>query len=323
MARIVTLTLSPALDIASRVARLCADAKLRCAEPSYAPGGGGINVARAIHKLGGSALALFPCGGPSGQRLVELLAVEGVACQALPIAEWTRECLNIVEQASAQQYRFVMPGASLSVAEQAQLLAALAELPAFDYLVISGSMPAGLAEDFLPRLLRCAQQRNARCILDSAGATLRQGLDVGGLLLIKPNLNELSALAGVALREPEQLNRIARGLLADGRCEALLVSLGAEGALLASADRLERIAAPRVNKRSAVGAGDSLLGAVTLKLAAGADWLEAAQYGVAAGSAAIMTEGTELCGRADTERLFAELRAHSHGGAVSGPRRRN
>jgi 6-phosphofructokinase 2 len=315
MASIVTLTLSPALDIASRVPRLCADAKLRCAEPSYAPGGGGINVARAIHKLGGCALALFPCGGPSGQRLVELLAAEGVACQALPIAEWTRECLNIVEQASAQQYRFVMPGASLSVAEQAQLLAALAELPAFDYLVISGSMPAGLAADFLPRLLRCAKQRNARCILDSTGATLRQGLDVGGLLLIKPNLNELSARAGVAIREPEQLNRIARDLVAGGRCEALLVSLGAEGVLLASADRLQRIAAPRVKKRSAVGAGDSLLGAVTLKLEAGADWLEAAQYGVAAGSAALMTEGTELCGRADTERLFAQLRAHPHDGA--------
>ncbi|MEX6504168.1 6-phosphofructokinase II [Pseudomonas zhanjiangensis] len=309
-ARIVTLTLSPALDIATQVARLCADAKLRCSTPVYAPGGGGINVARAIHALGGSALALFPAGGSSGQHLVELLEAEGVASQVLAIADWTRECFNVVEQASAQQYRFIMPGARLAADEQVQLLAALQALPA-DYLVISGSLPEGLADDLLPRLLRDAARRGVRCILDSSGEALRQALDVGGIFMIKPNLNELNTLVGGEIGSPQQLASAARQLVRDGRCQTLLVSLGAQGALLVREGLSERIAAPTVRRRSTVGAGDSLVAAVTLKLAAGADWLEAARYGVAAGSAAIMAEGSGLCRREDTEQLYAWLQAYA------------
>lgn len=311
--QIVTLTLSPALDIATRIPRLCADAKLRCSTPAYAPGGGGINVARAIHTLGGSALALFPAGGSSGRHLVELLDAEGVANRPLAIADWTRECFNVVEQASGQQYRFVMPGAQLSPAEQEQLLAALEALPALDYLVISGSLPAGLAADFLPRLLQGARRRGARCILDSCAEALRQALTVGGVFLIKPNFNELSALVGEAIAGPEQLAGIAQGLVRAGQCEAVLVSLGAQGALLVGAGLNERIAAPTVQRRSTVGAGDSLVAGVTLKLAAGAGWREAARFGVAAGTAAIMTDGSELCRRGDTERLFAWLQAYDQG----------
>ena len=145
MTRIVTVTLSPALDITTGEARLYPDAKLRCGPPVYAPGGGGINVARAIHRLGGDALALFAAGGATGQHLRELLDAEGLPNQALPIAAWTRECINLTEQASGQQYRLIMPGAPLSLSEQTQLLAALKALPSPEYLVISGSLPEGLA----------------------------------------------------------------------------------------------------------------------------------------------------------------------------------
>jgi 6-phosphofructokinase 2 len=315
MTRIVTVTLSPALDVTTRVARLYPDAKLRCSAPVYAPGGGGINVARAIHRLGGQALALFPVGGSTGRHLADLLGAEGVLTQTLQIAEWTRECINLVEHSSAQQYRLVMPGARLSLDEQEQLLTALQALAAPEYLVISGSLPEGLAADFLPRLLGIARQQGARCIFDSSGAALQQALDIGGLFLIKPNIEEFSALVGQDIAAPEQLLDSARALIAAGKCQALLLSLGAQGALLVSAGLTERIAAPTVRKRSTVGAGDSMLGAVTLKLAAGVDWCEAARYGVAAGSAAIMNEGSELCRRSDTEQLLAWLQPPSSGPA--------
>ena len=309
MTRIVTVTLSPALDITTGVARLYPDAKLRCGHPLYAPGGGGINVARAIHRLGGDALARFAAGGATGQHLRELLDAEGLPNQALPIAAWTRECINLTEQASGQQYRLIMPGAPLSLSEQTQLLAALKALPSPEYLVISGSLPEGLAADFLPRLLEVARQHGARCILDSAAPVLRQALDIGGVFLIKPNIDELCALVGVPALDADQLASVARELIESAGCAAVLVSLGPQGALLVTAELTERIPAPRVCKRSTVGAGDSMVAAVTLKLAAGASWGEAARYGVAAGSAAIMTEGSELCRRADTEQLFADLQA--------------
>ncbi len=305
--RILTLTLCPALDVVTGVPRLCPNDKLRCSVPRYFPGGGGINVARAIHQLGGKVLALFPAGGSTGQHLVERLEDERVAKLVVPIAEWTRECINVTNQADGQQYRLVLPGARLSVTEQEALLHALTALPAPDYLVVSGSLPEGLAEDFLPRLLQVAAKRRARLVLDSTGSGLRQALDAGGVFLIKPNLEELSALAGVTIDGPEQLAQLARALVDAGRCTAVLVSLGPQGALLVTDSLSERIPAPTVVRRSTVGAGDSLVAALTLKLATGAGWLEAARYGVAAGTAAIMAEGGELCRREDTERLFGWL----------------
>jgi 6-phosphofructokinase 2 len=305
--RIVTLTLNPALDLATGVPRLCPNDKLRCSAPVYAPGGGGINVARAVRRLGGEALALFPVGGSTGEHLVELLEAEGVACEVVLVDGWTRECINLTNQADGQQYRFVLPGSPLSDAEQVGLLAALEALPVPDFLVISGSLPEGLPAGFLARLLRSAQQRGSRCVVDSSGSALREALDCGGLALIKPNLDELAALVGHPIAGPEQLARVAWDLLAEGRCEAVLVSLGPQGALLVTSHVCERIPAPTVPRRSTVGAGDSLVAAMVLKLAAGADWRDAARYGAAAGTAAIMVEGSELCRREDAERLYGWL----------------
>ena len=305
MHRIVTLTLSPALDSATRIAHLLPDRKLRCSEPSYAPGGGGINVARAIRNLGGQALAVFPAGGPTGTHLTDLLVAEGVDCRPIPIQAWTRQCFNVEELAHAQQYRFVLPGASLSPSEQAAVLNVIATLQPFEYLVISGSLPEGLAGDFIPRLLAIAHDKGARSVLDTSGAALEQAVEAGGLFLIKPSLSELGHLVGEEITQPDQLVRVTGNLIRAGKCETLMVSMGAQGALLATRDRVERIHAPNVKKISTVGAGDSLLGAMLLKLTQGTSASEAARYGVAAGSASIMSSGTTLCAKDDTEQLFA------------------
>ena len=316
MHRIVTLTLSPALDSATSIAHLSPDRKLRCSEPTFAPGGGGINVARAIQNLGGRALAVFPAGGPTGVHLTDLLTAEGVDCRSITIHEWTRQCFNVSEMAHAQQYRFVLPGAALSLSEQQAVLNALAELPPFDYLVISGSLPEGLAEDFMQRLLRIAQEKGARSVLDTSGPALEQAVKAGGLFLIKPSLNELGHLVDEEITEPDQLVRVTGSLIRAGKCEMLMVSMGAQGALLATRDKVERISAPNVKKISTVGAGDSLLGAMVLKLAQGASPGEAARYGVAAGSASIMSSGTNLCGKGETDRLFAWMQQHHLQAAV-------
>jgi 6-phosphofructokinase 2 len=310
MHSIVTLTLSPALDSATSIAHLVPDRKLRCSEPTYAPGGGGINVARAIQNLGGRALAVFPAGGPTGAHLTDLLRAEGVDLRAIAIHEWTRQCFNVDEQAHAQQYRFVLPGATLNPSEQEAVLNAIAALEPFSYLVISGSLPEGLTEDFMPRLLQIAKDKGARSILDTSGPALEQAVMAGGLFLIKPSLSELGHLVGEEITQPDQLARVTGNLIRAGKCEMLMVSMGAQGALLVTRDKVERISAPNVKKISTVGAGDSLLAAMVLKLSEGASASEAAHYGVAAGSASIMSSGTNLCAKDETDRLFTWMQQH-------------
>jgi 6-phosphofructokinase 2 len=184
-------------------------------------------------------------------------------------------------------------------------LNAIASLQPFEYLVISGSLPEGLASDFIEQLLAIAHEKGARSVLDTSGAALEQAVKSGGLYLIKPSLSELGHLVGEEITQPDQLARITGNLIDNGQCETLMVSMGAQGALLATRDKLERLHAPNVKKISTVGAGDSLLGAMLLKLSEGASVSEAARYGVAAGSASIMRSGTGLCGKADTDQLYA------------------
>ena len=158
MLSIVTLTLNPALDASTSVAYVLPDRKLRCETPTYEPGGGGINVARAIRKLGGDALACFPIAGPAGELLRRLLDAEGVRQAPIPVAGWTRENLNVLEEVSGRQFRFCMPGPTLQEAEWPVFLDWLGRLePPPAFVVASGSLPPGVPVDFYARVVSVAR----------------------------------------------------------------------------------------------------------------------------------------------------------------------
>ncbi len=217
---------------------------------------------------------------------------------------WTRENLYVLEGATRHQYRFIMPGAPLAEADWHRCLDRLAHLPEKPaYLVASGSLPPGVPEDFFVRVARLARRLSARFVLDTGqpalGLALREGV-----YLVKPNLHELCELAGRDLRDEPHQAEAALELAHGGRCEVVALSLGPAGALLATAEGTERLRAPSVRVRSRVGAGDSMLAGVVLGLARGMALRAAVRYGIAAGAAATLNPGTQLCGREDTERLF-------------------
>ena len=304
MPTIATLTLNPALDIATSVPSVAPEIKLRCAAARFHPGGGGINVARAIHFLGGESRAVYASGGHTGAKLWRLLADEGVHCQAIPIAGATRESFTCYEDSTGLQYRFTLPGPALSGDEwRACVDASLAPRP--DILVVSGRLPGGVPDDFHAQLAARANSQNTRLIIDSAGHAITSAR---GVYLLKPNLRELGMLAGGELSDEAQIVNAAQGLVAAGVCEALVVSMGAAGALLATGGGCMRLRAPVVPIRSKVGAGDSMVAGMALSLARGWDLKDAARFGVAAGSAAVMTPGTQLCRKDDAERLYSEMR---------------
>jgi 6-phosphofructokinase 2 len=308
-AGIVTLTMNPAVDWSVQTPRVVPEHKLRCEAPRQDPGGGGINVARVIRELGGRALALYPVGGLAGQRLHTLLDESGIEHDPLPIAGSTRESWSVLETQTNAQFRFVLPGPELRTDDWRRCLKRVsAAEPPPRYVVASGSLPPGVPDDFYARLADVARALGARLALDTSGPALREGAK-GGVYLLKPNLRELGQLAGEDLSDEAEQERAARTLVDGGMAQVVVVSLAAAGVLLVSADVTERIRAPTVPIRSRVGAGDSTVAGIIVGLAQGDDIRRAVRRGVAAGSAAVMTPGTELCRREDAERLYARLLA--------------
>jgi 6-phosphofructokinase 2 len=307
MPTIVTLTMNPAIDTSTSVEHVAPERKLYCQQPRHDPGGGGINVSRAIHKLGGVSLALYPVGGPTGEMLRHLLEQEKLTHYPLPIAEWTRENFVALDETSGQQYRFGMPGPTLQKAEWQQCLDTLSTLhPAPDYLVASGSLPPGVPTDFYERVVLWAREIGARTIVDTPGDAFRAAARAG-VYLLKPNLRELSELVDQELSDEVQQEAAAMDLVQRGHSEVVVLSLGAAGVLLVSAAGCERLRAPTVPIQSKIGAGDSTVAGIVLSLARGQSLREAVTFGIAAGAAAVMTPGTELCRREDTERLYARM----------------
>lgn len=307
MKTILTLTINPAIDASTTVDHVVPERKLRCEPPRFDPGGGGINVSRAIKRLGGESIALYTAGGFPGQMLQKLLDNEGLRHQPIPVEGLTRENLHVYEESTGQQFRFNMPGAPLAEAEWRLCLDMLATFqPRPDYVVLSGSLAPGVPEDFYASAARDARRLGARVILDTNGEPLRLAVQEG-VFLLKPNFRELGQLAGTKAEDEARLEASAEQLIADGRCEAVVVSLAAAGAILVTREGSERLMAPPVRAVSKVGAGDSMVAGIVLSLARGGSLREAARFGVAAGTATVMQEGTQLCRREDAERLYAQM----------------
>ncbi|WP_025763190.1 1-phosphofructokinase family hexose kinase [Dyadobacter tibetensis] len=301
---IVTLTINPALDKSSEVGRIVPESKLRCTAPAFEAGGGGINVAKAVHRLGGSPVALFTVGGPTGQRLHKLVKNEGVETIVVETKQWTRENFHILEKSTGFQYRFGMPGTEMMPTEVRTVLETLEDLnPKPSYIIASGSLPPGVPADFYASVAKIAKDQGARFIVDASGDSLRSVSDCG-LYLLKPNITELSELVGVDKLEMDEVDDAARALIIRGQCEIVVVSMGAMGAMLVTEDLVEHIPAPPVQPKSTVGAGDSMVAGIVWTLSQGKSIREAVRMGVACGSAATMNAGSELFKMQDVSKLM-------------------
>lgn len=307
MKKIITLTLNPALDKSISVARLVPEKKLQCSDAKVEPGGGGINVSRAIHKLGGSSEAVYLSGGYTGKQFEALMDAENILSAVLPMRGDTRENFVVVDASANLQYRFGMQGPEVSEPEWQQALEYIKEQNNVAYIVASGSLPPGVPVDIFGRLAVIAKQKNARLIVDTSGEALQYAVKEG-LFLIKPNLGELSNLYGKEKLAKEEILNAARSIIAGGGCEVMVVSMGAEGAMLITHDKRLQVKPPKVIIHSTVGAGDSMVGAMVLTLSKDWNLEDVLRYGVAAGTAATLNAGTELCKKEDTERLFKELK---------------
>ena len=310
MPQLLTFTPNPALDVATTVAQLLESHKMRGEAPQLHPGGGGVNVARVLHRLGAEVLALYPAGGAQGQRLHQLLQAEGVPDLPLPVAGETRQSFTVHERSTGREYRFVLPGPELSTEEWQGALARLrtelerATAPAL--LVCSGSLPPGVPSEGHADLVRLGHEMGVRVALDTSGPALRAALEVG-VWLLKPSLRELSDWAGEALPTRSAQRQAAERLLARGQAQIVALSLGSEGAMLVTPEVCLHAKALPVHVRSSVGAGDSFLAGLLWSLARGDAPEQALGWASAAGAAAVASSGTALCTAADMARLQPQV----------------
>lgn len=259
-------------------------------------------MARAIKKLGGEAVAIYPAGGYSGKFLNELMAREGVTVQPIETKSHTRENLIVFDKSTSLQYRFGMPGSEVLEEEWRQLLADI-ENSGAEYIIASGSLPPGMPTDIFGWIADIARKMNAKLVVDTSGEALKKAVDKG-VFLLKPNLGELSSLVGKDEVSHESVDEIAKEIISRNCCQAIMVSLGSAGARLITKDEVIQVIPPVVKRLSTVGAGDSMVAGVILSLSRGMDLKEALKYGVACGTAATLNPGTELCKLEDVEKLY-------------------
>lgn len=260
-----------------------------------------------MKRLGGDVLAIYPAGGTAGESLRRLMDREEVASLAIPATEETREDFTVFEETTKQQYRFVLPGAPLSEPEWQECLKQLSNVGRRpDFVVASGSLPPGVPDDFFGRIACVAKGMGAKVIVDTSGPALKSALKEG-CFLIKPNLREFQELTGTSAGDDAALIDAGRNLIDRGLVEIIALSLGAHGAMLITRDRALRADGLPIKPASVVGAGDSFVGALVWSLAEGNQLVDALRYGVAAGSAALLNPGTELCKSDDVRRLIPEV----------------
>ncbi|WP_346432580.1 1-phosphofructokinase family hexose kinase [Pseudohoeflea coraliihabitans] len=314
MTDILAIALNPTIDVSSDTGRIHPTRKVRTGRQRWHPGGGGVNVARVIAMLcernpaQGAAKVrselVFLCGGPTGALLKELLADVPVTLSPVMITEPTRLAFMVFEKDTGSEYRFVPEGPEASSAELEAAIDKVRERRA-GYVVASGSLPRNAPADTYARMAQITQENGGRFILDANGAALRSTLEQSPVFLVKPSRGELEELSGGDL-DDAGVEEAARQITREGKAEYVAVTLGRDGALLVSRQSVIRLPAQNVVVRSAVGAGDSFVGALVWFLSQGQSIEAAFRFGVAAGAAAARTPGTELCRADEVFKLYSE-----------------
>jgi 6-phosphofructokinase 2 len=306
MTEILTITFNPAIDKSTSVAQLISEKKLKCTEPHYEPGGGGVNVARVIHRLGGSVAAIYPSGGHSGNFFDDLLKAEAVAINPCRIKGNTRENMVIHDLHADAQYRFGMPGPLLSEAEWKSCIHRVNEFKGVRYIVVSGSLSAGIPFSVYDELKMISDSMNARLVIDTSCEALLSAAACGAFLL-KPNLGELAFLTGRARILENEIPAIGRELIFKKAVEMLIVSMGPQGAMLITEQGVWKAVPPSLPRKSTVGAGDSMVAGFVFSLCAGKSPEMALAYAVATGTATTRHAGTQLCAAGDPEKLLSSV----------------
>lgn len=301
---ITTVCMNPSFDKTASVDTLATGGLNRLRDVRVDVGGKGVNVAVVLKRLG-VPVSCVGCLGERGQEsFLQMIRQEGVPFDYLPMPGEVRTNLKLLDNSTRAITEFNEPGISMDSAQLEDFLTLLGEKAGeSEYVVLSGRLPEGCAEATYQRCLKTLEGK--KCVLDCAGETLLHGIKERPFL-IKPNLPEIEGIMKKELRTLRGLRDAALFLIEYG-AQNVIISMGKYGAMLVS--RTDTFFAPAlmVEARSTVGAGDAMIGGVLAGLSRGESLAESFRWGVAAGAASVMTDGTQLLRRPDFEALLPKV----------------
>jgi 1-phosphofructokinase len=317
---IITVTLNPAVDQNLELDQLLLGDTNRVRDSRIDPGGKGVNVSRVLRELGRESLACGLAPGSLGRFVEHSLLELGILCDFVHTRGQTRTNLTLVDDSAHETTLLSYRGPEIDPRHVNTLETRLRRfLSADDWLVVAGSIPPPIQPQAYTRLLELARQVGARTVLDADAEALEAGLS-GRPDLVKSNHHEAERLLHRSLDEDAALIQAAEEMRAAGAGTAV-VTAGARGAVAVSKDGSWWARPPHIDIVSAVGAGDALLAGMVMKLEEGAGMEEAMAWGTAAGAAACLTTGTQLCRRDDVVRILPGVRVeriHSGSPASTG-----
>lgn len=302
---ITTICLNPSFDMTLEVDGFTPYEVNRIRSVRRDMGGKGLNVAIVAHRLGLEAQCLGCMGADDADTLTQMINREGVQHAFLRVPGRVRTNTKIVSRDGKGTTELNEPGEPLGQ-EQMEAFIELAKqhISDDDLMVLTGSLPPGCPQETYRDMMNALDGH--RCILDAQGAALLAGAEAKPLL-IKPNLHELERTLGIELRTLRSIRDASMIFLHKG-VQHVMVSMGSMGAMYVSAKNTLYAPALRVEASSTVGAGDAMLGGILKGLAVEGDMAKAFRYGIAAGAASVMTEGTQLIRPEDFERLLTQVR---------------
>jgi len=307
---IATVTLNPSLDKIATVEELVVDEANRWTSLRRDPGGKGINVSRVVHELGGETIAYGFIGGIDGETLKHLLQQQGVPFDFTPIQGEIRSNFIITDLKTRRQTRIDAPGPHISRDELGKLIDKVTRIkPKPDFLVFAGSVPPGVPTDIYQQLIERAKKSGIKTVLDSDNKWLKEGIKAKPNV-IKPNVHEAEELLETHLKDQAAIVEAVKTLV-NRSIDVAAISRGKNGLIVANGGKILKITPPQVEVRSTIGAGDSTIAGLVLKLSQGHGIEEASRWAAAAGTAAALTPGTELCRREDVERILPQVKVES------------
>jgi 6-phosphofructokinase 2 len=289
---IVTITLSPCLDKSTTVEKFVPEKKLKCSYPIFEAGGGGINVSRALRNFKTNSFCIYIAGGYTGRILSNLIYHEKLNAAPVPSDLYTRENFIVFENQTHLQFRFGMPVNPITVKEWKSVITRLKKTKA-KYVVLSGSIWPYVDDEFYVQLNKYIKKYDVHFIADTAGIALKTVLKTGAFL-IKPNQNEFSQLFGSKTLTPNQIIAKSKQMIQEGSVENILVSLGESGAVLVNGKGVWQFTPPKLDIKSTVGAGDTMVAGIVYQMHHGKTIVDAVRFGIACGSATTINSGMQL-----------------------------